>query len=99
MTEHGARHLPAQAASAGVGPGRLVRRGEDGFAVYAVDASYPSRAHQPLWVVVDQQGQVLEMAKSELIAIAKMQALTLSRLGASICPTMPLAAEPQQAFG
>lgn len=54
---------------------RLVHRGEAGLSVYCLESEA-----DPQFVVVDQLGRVLERARSELIAIAKMQALLLQRL-------------------
>lgn len=81
MSTQSTRVAPSSKAFSG--RGRLVRRDGDGYAVYAIDAG-ASPSGSALWVVTDQNGRVVESARSELIAIAKMQALTLSRLSAAI---------------
>jgi len=74
--------LPNSSDQPGSGvPGRLVRRGTSGYCVYAL----PRQESPRCWAITDGQGTVVELASSELIAIAKMHLHALTR----VCSAKP----------
>src|SRR5690554_6425926 len=64
--------------------GRLVKRGRGGYKVCVVESPHARDGSRASWIVLDPNERVVELANSELLAVAKMQALILSELGASI---------------
>lgn len=83
-----AAHASGEGPAAGYGGtqiGRLVRQGPDGFQVFVVERPQePASSEDTLWIVLDPQGHIAELAHSELLAVAKMHALILRRITAAL---------------